>query len=153
MTIDLALLTVFLGSSAACAWLVWRKLSLLAALPETLIRESFVTKPSRLKVYSQPVIDFFVEERYKDIYYAFLVRALRRVRILLLKLERISFQLLQSLQAREKELSASEERYWRELRRWKYAMKKNGNGIPNAVLNSEPQPEIKKPTQENSLSP
>ncbi len=161
MIIDFALLAAFIGSFTTSLWFVGRKIPLLLAVPENLIRESFVTRPPHLKRYTRPLIAFFEEERYKDICYAFLIRTLRRVRITLLKLERISFRLLQSLQARVRALPGApgfhknpngsadinsplhSKPRLRELRRWKYAMKRNGNGIPNAVLNPEPPPEAK----------
>lgn len=135
--IDLALFAVFLSSVACGLWLVNRKVQLLLQLSDELINQSLAARPSRLKTWTRPVVEFFQDEEYKDLYYGFLLRMIRRSRILLLRLERVSFHLVQSLQARTKELSKTEERYWHELKSWKRVMKRDGASLPKEVLNPE----------------
>lgn len=134
---DLILLAIFLSSAGVGILIVSRKVAFLLQLPEELINQSFVTRPSRVKTWTQPLIEFFREEEYKDFYYGLLLRLVRRSRIILLRLERVSFHLVQSLQNRTKELSQTEERYWQELKRWKRVMKRDGASLPDEVLNPE----------------
>ena len=135
MVIDLAFLAVFLSTGGYAVLMVWRKIPLLLQVPPRLIEESFVTRPSTLKRYSAPTVEFFQNGRHRELYYATLVRVLHWVRLTLLRLERIVFRALESLHERSVELTATEERYWSELKTWKHGVRENGNGhIPEAVL-------------------
>ncbi len=142
MIIDLSLLIAFLVASAYVGAVVLRRIPLLLQVPPQLIEESFVTRPSRLKKYLEPINAFFHQRRYRDLYYALLVWTLHRIRLWLLRLERIAFRLLESLQARERSLTATEERFWGELKQWKVDGRQNGNHLPKAVLNPEPPPAV-----------
>lgn len=135
MLIDLSFLSVFLGIGGYTLFLVWRKIPLLLQVPQQLIEESFVTRPSTLTRYVEPAIAFFREGRHRELYYATLVRVLHRVRLTLLRLERVVYGMLESLHERSERLTATEERYWSELKTWKHEARLNGNGhIPEAVL-------------------
>ena len=140
MTVDLILLGIFAVTSTSASLLVWRKIPLLLQVPPKLIDESFVTRPSRVKKYGEPMVVFFRERRYRDLYYALLVWLLHRIRLWLLRLERLAFRLLESLQARGKRLSETEARYWGELKVWKQEVRQNGPVMPKSVLASEPPP-------------
>lgn len=142
MFIDLSLLSAFLVASLYVGVAVLRRIPLLLQVPHQLIEESFVTRPSRIKIYLEPITQFFREHRYRDLYYAGLVWLLHRLRLWLLRLERVTFRLLESLQARERELTATEERFWGELKQWKVEARQNGNHLPRAVFNPEPPPAV-----------
>ena len=134
MIIDFALLGIFLGSVGSALVLGWRKIPLLLQVPQRLIEESFVTRPSRLKKYTEPVLIFFREARYRDFYYAGLIKTLHRLRLWLLRLERVTFRALEAVRGRSRRLSEAEEKYWSELRQWRQGTKQNGNSIPHEVL-------------------
>lgn len=137
------LIGIFLFSGGYAALLVWRKIPLLLQIPPQLIEESFVTRPSHLKRYVSFSVEFFRSGRHRELYYAGLVRMLHWVRLWLLRLERMVFRMLEALQERSRELTATEERYWSELKTWKHETKLNGkNSLPDAVLNSEPPPAV-----------
>ncbi len=142
--IELILVGILLLSGGYATRLVWRKVPLLLQIPPQLIEESFVTRPSYLKTYLGLVVEFFRSGRHRELYYAGLVRLLHGVRLWLLRCERMVFRMLEALQARGRELSATEERYWGELKTWKQDAKLNGgNSLPDTVLNPEPPPEVK----------
>lgn len=144
MMIDLLFLGIFLTSVSCAILLIWKKIPLLLSVPQQLIEESFVTRPSYLKTYLGRVMEFFRSGRHRELYYAGLVRMLHWVRLWLLRLERMVFRMLEALQERSRELTATKERYWSELKTWKHEGKLNGkNSLPDAVLNSEPPPEVK----------
>lgn len=135
MVMDLLSLAIFLGSGSYALLMVWRKIPLLLQVPQQLIKESFVTRPSTIRRYTEPAVSFFREGHHRELYYALLVRLLHWVRLTLLRLERIVFRALESLHERSVELTATEERYWSELKTWKHEARANGNGrIPEAVL-------------------
>ncbi len=143
MAIDLALLALFLGTGGYATLAVWRKIPLLLQVPPQLIEESFVTRPSTVRRYADPVVSFLREGHHRELYYALLVRVLHWVRLTLLRLERIVFRTLESLHERSVELTVTEERYWKELKTWKHEAKLNGNGhIPEAVLTESAPAEL-----------
>ncbi len=143
MVIDLLFLATFFGAGSYALLMVWRKIPLLLQVPRQLIEESFVTRPSTLKRYTVPMVEFFQNGRHRELYYATLVRVLHWVRLTLLRLERIVFRTLESLHERSVELTATEERYWSELKTWKRTAKANGNGhIPEAVLTESAPSEL-----------
>ena len=139
MAIDLFLTVVFIGTAGYAAAMVWRKIPLLLQVPQQLIEESFVTRPSPIRKYARPVIEFFRERRYLQLYYAGLVRTLHWIRLWLLRLERVVYRMLQALQERDRGISETEERYWSELKQWKHEGKQNGGRIPHEVI-AEPAP-------------
>lgn len=137
--LEIALAIVFLGAGGSAALAVLGKIPFLLQVPPQLIEESFVTRPPRLRSYLEPVAAFLRERRYIELYYALLVRVLHRLRLTLLRLERVVYRALEALQGRERNLSAAEERYWSELKHWKHEVRTNGNHIPEEVL-TEPAP-------------
>ena len=139
---DLVLLGIFIGASLSAVLTIWRKIPLLLQVPPQLIAESFVTRPSVLKRALEPTVEFFRSRSYRGVSYWLLIHLLHRIRLWLLRLERITFKLLESLQARSRQVSATEERYWSELKHWKVEVRQNGNNLPKAVLNPEPPPAL-----------
>lgn len=125
---------VFLAAMSYAALVIGRKIPLLLQVPQQLIEESFVTRPSRLKKYFDPVVIFFREERYRDLYYAVLIWVLHRLRVWLLRLERLTFRALEAVQARNRRLSETEEKYWSELKQWKQGAKQDGASTPHEVF-------------------
>lgn len=138
--IDLAILAIFLGACAGTFLMVWRKIPLLVQVPERLIEESFITRPPRLKLFLGPIVEFFRSERYREVYRTILVWALHRLRLWLLRFERLVSRMLEALRNEERLLSETEERYWSELKTWKQESRDNGADVPKAVLASEPPP-------------
>lgn len=149
--IDIIFLAVFIGTAGYAVLMVWRKIPLLLQVPQQLIEESFVTRPSHLKKYAGPALEFFRSGRYRELYYAVLVRVLHWVRLWLLRLERIVFRMLEGLQQRGANLSAAEERYWSELKQWKHEVRQNNNHIPEAVFNPEAPPDAVSKNENNQL--
>ena len=133
--VEILIFGVFLGTGSYAFLMVRRKIPLLLQVPQQLIEESFVTRPSTVKRYTEPAVAFFRDGHHRELYFAVLVRALHSVRLTLLRLERIVFRMLESLHQRSERLSATEEQYWSELKTWKHEVRQNGNGhIPEAVL-------------------
>lgn len=142
--IELMLIGIFLFSGGYAALLIWKKIPLLFQIPPQLIEESFVTRPSHLRKYLGAAAEFIARKRYRELYYAVLVRVLHGVRLWLLRCERVVFHMLEALQVRSRDLSATEERYWGELKTWRQDVKLNGkNSLPDEVINSAPPPEVK----------
>jgi len=139
--LDALLAAIFLAASGATALLVRRKISLLMQVPPHLIEASFTTRPSRIARSAGPVFEFFSRGRIRELYYAALVHSLHRLRLWLLRLERLVYRLLEGLQARTLKLSKTEERYWGTLKQWKHEPRPGGQGLPDAVFNPEPPPQ------------
>lgn len=149
--LDLLLVTTFLVSAAYAILLVWRKIPLLLQVPSQLIQESFVTRPSHLKNYLDPLVDFFREDKFRDFYYSVLIRTLSALRLGLLRWERKIFRWLEVAQGRSHEWTERDNGYLSELKQWKQAVRENGNALPQAVLKPETPPEVraKRPTKIN----
>lgn len=124
--VELVLFTTFAVAVTLNAMIVWRKIPLLLQVPQQLIEESFVTRPSRLRRWFAPVAAFFREQRYRDLSYVFLVAVLRRLRLRLLRLERLTFRVLERLEARRESFVPPAGRYWTQLRTWKQETRENG---------------------------
>ena len=139
--INIGLLVIFLAAASYMVVVVWRKIPLLLQVPQQLIEESFVTRPSRIKKYLEPVADFFVQGRWRDVYYATLLKILHGVRLWLLRLERLTFRTLEALERRGESLAKTEERYWGEIKQWKHEIKQDNNHIPPVVFHPDPPPE------------
>lgn len=142
MVIDLAFLAVFLSTGGYAVLMVWRKIPLLLQVPQQLIEESFITRPPRLKRYLEPAVKFYRGGRYRELYFAGLVRVLRWVRLTLLRLERAVFWMLESIHERSQRLTETEERYWTELKQWKHEARENGNHIPEEVFTESASVEL-----------
>ena len=76
----------------------------LMAIPENIINESFVTKPSKIKVALEQLKGYFLEKKYEIPVLAFMEWFLRRIRISFLKLEHFSFRFLKFVQERKRML-------------------------------------------------
>lgn len=144
--IDVIFLAIFLGTASYAILTVWRKIPLLTQVPQRLIDESFVTRPSHLKQYFEPLLYFFRERRYRDFYYSALIKALHWTRLRLLRLERRIFTALEALQARNPRLADNEKQYWNGLKQWKQDVRENGNHIPRAVFHPETPPDVARTT-------
>jgi|SRR3989344_3108799 len=115
--IELALLLITFVSGGYAALLLWRKVPLLLQVPQQLIEESFVTRPSRMKHALEGAAAFIREEHYYDVLYAAALALLGWARLRLLRLERIVFHLASMLEARSHARSANSQQYWNELKR------------------------------------
>ena len=76
----------------------------LMAIPENIINESFVTKPSKIKVALEQLKGYFLEKKYEIPVLAFMEWFLRRIRVSFLKLEHLSFRFLKFVQERKRVL-------------------------------------------------
>ena len=124
--------------------MIRRKIPLLLQVPAHLIESSFTTRPSRVASVIGPAVAFFQDRRYLDLYYAGLVRLLHRLRLLFLRMERTTFRILESIQARGMRLTKAEERYWNELRQWKHDGRENGKAPPVAASDVASPPDAAK---------
>ena len=140
--IDIVLLDIFLSTAGHAILMVGRKIPLLTQVPQRLIDESFVIRPSHIKRHIGPLLYFFRQRRYRDFYYSALIKALYWTRLRLLRLERRIFTALEILQARNSRLADNEKQYWNGLKQWKQDARENGNHIPRAVFNPEAPPEV-----------
>lgn len=138
--IELALLAIFLGSAGTAAAMAWRKIPTLLQVPHRLIEESFVTRPSLIRRYANPVAHFIRRRGWREVGYAVAVKTLTRARLWLLRMERLVFRMLESLEARGRGLADDPAGYWGALKQWKEDSKENGASIPSAVFNPEPPP-------------
>ena len=139
---DIIVLAVFLGSASYAAIMVWRKIPLLVQVPHRLIHESFVTRPSRIKKYFEPIVVFFRNGAYREVYYSLLVKVLSGLRLWLLRMERLAFRMLESVQTRSQRWSAGAPGYWGELKQWRQEKRENGEALPETVLNPEAPPPV-----------
>lgn len=126
MAIDFALLGLGLITALAAAALLWRKIPLLLQVPTHLIDQSFVTRPSRVKYGADRVVEFFRTHEYRDLYYRAVLAILRRLRLWFLRLERMAFQTLESLEQRNRNWSRERVQYWSTLKQWKAEARQNG---------------------------
>jgi len=142
MIIDLVILAMFLSAAGALAYAVLEKLPFLLQVPSKLIEESFVTRPSRVKKVIDPALVFIHRRGWRDLYAAAAVRLLHALRLWLLRLERVTYRMLEAFEARERGLWRTEERYWSELKQWKHESNENGAVLPPVVLNPDPPPPV-----------
>jgi len=117
MYLEFVLLGVTLASGGYAALLVWRKVPLLLQVPQQLIEQSFVTRPSRLKHTLEAAVAFIREERYYDVFYTVALALLGWARLRLLRLERAVFHFSSMLDARRHATGGDQQRYWDELKK------------------------------------
>ena len=101
---DIILLSISITSFGGIIYLVSRKIPFLMAVQENIINESFVTKPSKIKVALEQVKGYFLEKKYEIPVLAFMEWFLRRIRVSFLKLEHLSFRFLKFVQERKRVL-------------------------------------------------
>ncbi|OGZ99435.1 MAG: hypothetical protein A3G49_01835 [Candidatus Sungbacteria bacterium RIFCSPLOWO2_12_FULL_41_11] len=99
---DIILLTTSIASFGGIIYLVSRKIPFLMAIPENIINESFVTKPSKIKVAIERIRGYFIEKKYEIPILAFVEWFLRRIRVSFLKFEHLSFRFLKFIQERKR---------------------------------------------------
>ena len=117
--VELVSFGIFLASLAGVFFMISRKVPLMLAVPEQLINESFVTRPSRLKDAERFIRALAKWERYEVALMLFLEKTLRRTHILLLKGDALVSGWLMRIQNRSRTASPREAHYWQELRTWK----------------------------------
>lgn len=141
--LELILTLVFFGASASAAAMIWRKIPLLAQVPNQLIQQSFVTRPSRLKQFIDPVAAFLRDGKYRDLYYIVSIKLLTVIRVWLLRLERRTFQALERMQNKSRQWSETKDGYLSELSQWKQEARDSGGAnIPKAVFHPEAPPDV-----------
>ncbi|MBI2055649.1 MAG: hypothetical protein HYT42_02035 [Candidatus Sungbacteria bacterium] len=139
---DVMLLAVFIAAASYVVLTVWRKIPLLVQVPQRLIHESFVTRPSRVHQYAGPLVVFFRSGRYREVYYSAIIKILSGFRLWLLRMERTVFALIETVQSRKRHWSSGFQNYWGELKQWKQDKRENGEALPESVLNPEAPPEV-----------
>src|SRR3989344_8297338 len=113
--VELISLAIFLISLAGIFFLISKKVPLMLVVPEQLINESFVTKPSRLKDAERFFRVLAKRERYEVALMLFLEKTLRRTHILLLKGDALVSGWLMRIQNRSRAAPPREARYWQGL--------------------------------------
>ncbi|MBU6415226.1 hypothetical protein KGQ34_03245 [Patescibacteria group bacterium] len=115
-----------LASFGGMLYLAGRKIPLLRLVPEQLINESFLNRPSRLKTWGRMLVAWHHERKHIHWFLYALESLLRRVRIAFLKLENTSLRLMKKVQEKKEEHALrTNEQHNSELNRWK---KENGIG-------------------------
>src|SRR3989344_616077 len=115
--IEIALLLITAVSGGYAVLLVSRKVPLLLQVPQQLIEESFVTRPSRLKHALEAVVAFVREKRYYDAFSSVALAFLGWARLRLLRFERTVFHLASISEAWSHAKSGGQQRYWDELKK------------------------------------
>jgi hypothetical protein len=136
MIFDLALAVVFLGATAYLGFLIWRKLPLLTEIPDPMIEQSFITRPSRIGVWVSPVIEFFAQGRWKRVLYHAAITSLEWVQRSLLRMEQATSSAIVNVESRTRDFAAGG-KYWHELKQWKTGVEETGPSLPEAVTASE----------------
>ncbi|KKU50901.1 MAG: hypothetical protein UX72_C0030G0005 [Parcubacteria group bacterium GW2011_GWA2_47_10] len=101
---DIVLVSVSFLSLGGVVYMISRKIPFLLAIPESIIDESFVTKPSKLKVFLERIRTYVLGRDYEEPILAFAEWLLRKIRIALLRFEHRSFAVLKFIQERRRHL-------------------------------------------------
>ncbi len=126
-----------LASLGGMIYLVIRKVPLLLLVPENLINESFLNRPSRIKLWMRVFVQWYHERKHMHWMLHMLESVLRRTRIVFLKLENISLRLVKKVQEKkEVQVLRQNENYVSELTRWK---KENGISKSEQIDSGESQ--------------
>ena len=96
------LIFISILSFGGIGYLIWRKIPFLLAVPENIIYESFITKPSKLKVFLKKWKEYFVERKFEPPILAFSELFFRKLRIIFLRLEYLSSRSLKYVQERKR---------------------------------------------------
>lgn len=137
---DIILLATFLLAGVYSAAAIRRKLPLLLQVPQQLIEESFITRPSRLRRQIAAAEWFFRSRSWKKTSRRLAVNVLTQFRLWLLRTERRTFQLLETLQNAERDRGMTNGQFLGELKQWRQEEKQNGTPLPETVLNPEAPP-------------
>lgn len=132
--VDLISLTIFLFALGGIAFMLWKKMPLLASVSDNLIEESFVIRPQRLHRFLERTKTLYQEQYHHYLVFSFLERLILAVRDMIGQTEQGLLWLLRHVQSRQNGSgsSAKHARYLNRLHAWK---KKNGNG--NAAISQE----------------
>lgn len=133
--IELITLTIFLASLSGIALIISRKVPRLMSLPERLIHESFVTKPSKFHVAAVSLSALIEWRRYEFLLVRFLEKTLRRIRVWILKSDAFVSKILALLQERGRKDTLQREKYWQTLRD---LQKNNSESLPPSSMEMPP---------------
>ncbi|OHA06990.1 MAG: hypothetical protein A2934_03265 [Candidatus Sungbacteria bacterium RIFCSPLOWO2_01_FULL_47_10] len=98
---DIILLSISVLSFGGIAYIISRKVPFLLAVPENIINESFVVRPSKAKVYFERLKSYFIERKFEIPALSFFEWFFWKIRIIFLRCERISFLILKNVQRRK----------------------------------------------------
>ncbi|MDO8600026.1 MAG: hypothetical protein Q7R73_00190 [bacterium] len=125
--VELIFLAIFLISLSGMVFLVWKKMPLLRTVPDQLIEESFVTRPSYVDNFLSRVKARYQERYHHYLVFSFLERLIVALRDIIAYAEQGLFWLLRHVQDRQNGNGSSKRvRYLNRLHAWK---KKNRNGL------------------------
>ena len=128
MMLDIIAGGIFLSTAAYLGWAFWRRLPLLIQVPDQLIEQSFVTRPSRLRGYAMPMIEFFSQGKWRETLLEVAASALAWIRKTLVRMERATSSAIATVESRSSELDT--EKYWSQLKEWKDVVKEKGADVP-----------------------
>lgn len=114
--------------------MISQKVPFLLSVPEQLIHESFVTRPSKIKRAEAYLRSLLHWERYEPGFIRFLEKMLRRIRVLILKSDSFVSGLLAGLQKKEEAEATRSPQYWAELR----VVKANAPDSVSEVSSAQP---------------
>lgn len=124
---DFILLIISIGSLGGIMYTISKKVPFLLAIPENIINESFVTKPSKIKLLFELVKDYIREKKYEWPLLTASEWLLRKIRIIFLKNEQRCFRLLRIVQGRRQFLKVpSAQREYLKAQQEKDDKKNNG---------------------------
>lgn len=124
--IDFISLAIFFLALGGAAFMVKRKMPLLASVPDNLIEESFVIRPQQLHQFLERTKTLYQEKYHHYLVFSFLERLIMSVRDFIAYVEQGLLWLLRRVQSRQNGNGSSKRlRYLNRLNAWK---KKNGNG-------------------------
>ena len=121
MTVIIVFSLLFIASAAGIGVIITRKIPLVLETPREVVNDYFDQGSSRMHVRVLRIRSWIKQGAYWDPLLAFSARALRWLRVVLLKLDQYSFSLLQNVkekseERKEKQALESDPRYWEELR-------------------------------------
>jgi hypothetical protein len=134
-------LLFFLASFGGMVFLIRKKMPLLRAVPDNLIEESFVTRPSRVNNFLGRLKTRYQERYHQYLVFSFLERFITALRDVIVYAEHGLFWLLRHVQDKQNGNGSSSKRlrYLNRLNAWK---KKNENG---AIQETEDSSSVDEP--------
>ena len=130
--IDIILATTTVISFGCIAYMVSRKMPLLLAVPENLISESFVIRPSKAKVVWDHIAEWFLEKHYIIWGLFFLEGLFRAFHMIFGSIDWIFYSLYKKAGTKKAQyLSHSESGYWKYPAHWRRASEKKSEVAEN----------------------
>ncbi|KKW21168.1 MAG: hypothetical protein UY64_C0027G0001 [Parcubacteria group bacterium GW2011_GWA1_51_12] len=121
MTMIIVFSFIFLASVVGISFIITRKIPLVLETPREVVNDYFDQGSSRAHIRVLRIRSWIRRGAYWGPLLAFSARAIRRLRVVLFKIDQYSFSLLQNVkekseERKEKQALESDPRYWEELR-------------------------------------